>query len=217
MIVATGGFSWGQGSKVTGDTAYKDTSGLTEKVQRSSPLTPYQEGYIDTKYAYRDSAGRCLLLHNSLPKGGLKYTDPNGKQYVYAVFWTRIINETPDPFEFTINFPSDSFELPSSSGNYFKLLIPSVLMTPDKEPKRDYGLTGLKNFLDDSLHKPSSLKRTVPPKEAICFYVITLFDRGLDGTLRTGLHLKEQNLFYRVNEKEILCGKVGLKKWMLQE
>jgi hypothetical protein len=41
---------------------------------------------------------------NSLPKGGLKYTYLNGKQYVYAIFWTRFINDTGNPFEFTINF-----------------------------------------------------------------------------------------------------------------
>ena len=42
--------------------------------------------YIDTKYEYTDSTGKSLIIQNSLPRGGLTYTDPNGEIYVYAVF-----------------------------------------------------------------------------------------------------------------------------------
>lgn len=55
---------------------------------------------IDTKYVYSDPSGHNLIIENSLPRGGLKYTDPLGEVYVYAVFWTRIINETNNPFVF---------------------------------------------------------------------------------------------------------------------
>ena len=61
--------------------------------------------WIYTKYEYTDSIGKRLILQNSLPKGGLKYTDPNGKVYVYAVFWTRIINGTDNPLELMMGFP----------------------------------------------------------------------------------------------------------------
>jgi hypothetical protein len=81
-------------------------------------------------------------------------------------------------------------------------------MTPDKEPLPFYGLIGLKYFLDYGLHKPSSLKKPINPKQSSGFYVVILSDRGLDGILRTGLSLKEQDLFYRINDKEIHCGKV---------
>jgi hypothetical protein len=47
-------------------------------------------------------------------------------------------------------------------------------MTIDKEPLYDYGLTGLKSFLDNGLSKPSSLKRTISPKESSAFYVVAL-------------------------------------------
>ena len=185
-------------------------------------------GWIDTKYEYTDSIGKSLIIQNSFPKSGINYTDPNGKKYIYVVFWTGIINETLSPFEFTIDFPSDSFELPSSSGNYMKLLLPSDTMTMDKEPLFDYGLT-VKSFLDNNLHKSSSLKRTINPKESSAFYVVTLSTQGVNGTLRTGLSLKGQNLFYKIScysstpdlslmdKKEINCGSINLKNLILQE
>jgi hypothetical protein len=90
-------------------------------------------------------------------------------------------------------------------------------MMVEKEDLFNYGLTSLKSFLDTSIDKPSSLKRTIKPKRSSSFYVVTLFkQRGIVGTLRTGLSLKEQNLFYRINDKEIQCGKVNLKTLMLR-
>jgi hypothetical protein len=89
-------------------------------------------------------------------------------------------------------------------------------MTLGKEDLFNYGLTGLQSFLDKGLQKPSSLKRTINPKESCVFYVVTLFNRGADGTVRAGFSLKGQNLFYRMNDKEILCGKINLRNLMLQ-
>jgi hypothetical protein len=172
------------------------------------------ERNVHTTYEYADPIGKRLIIQNSFPKSGINYTDPNGKKYVYAVFWTQIINETFDPLELTIDFPLDSFEIPSSSGNYMKLILPSDTMTIDKEPLYDYGLT-IKSFLDNNRHQSSSLKRTIHPKGSSTFYVVTLSNRGVGGILRTGLSLKEQNLFYRVNDKEIHCGKINLKNLRL--
>jgi hypothetical protein len=75
----------------------------------------------------------------------------------------------------------------------------------------DYGLT-IKSFLDNNLYKSSSLKRTINQKGSSVFYVVTLSNRGVGGIIRTGLSIKEQNLFYRINGKEIPCGKINLKK-----
>jgi hypothetical protein len=61
------------------------------------------------------------------------------------------------------------------------------------------------------------LKRTINPKESTAFYVVTLSTHGVAGTLRAGLSLKGQNLFYRINDKEILCGKIDLTKLMLRK
>ena len=182
-----------------------------------------------TKYEYTDSIGKRLIIQNSFPKGGIKYTDSNGEVYVYAVFWTRIINETDNPLELKIDFPVDSYEVPSLPGKYFKILVPPDTMTLDKEPLFNHGLADLESFLDKSIHKSSSLKRTINPKESSGFYVVILcLVEGAHGTLRTGLSLKGQNLFYRIkidgsksnsksSDKEIRCGSINLKNLVLRK
>jgi len=181
---------------------------------------------IHTKYEYTDSIGKRLIIQNGFPRGGSRYTDPDGEVYGYAVFWTRIINETDNPLELKIDF-LDSYEVPSFPGKYVKIKVPPDTMTIDKEPLYSYGLTDLESFLDNSIHKPSSLKRTIKPKESSGFYVVKLSlvsedPRGGGDILRTGLILKGQNLFYRfsvynstpppsiISEKEIDCGSINL-------
>jgi hypothetical protein len=110
-------------------------------------LTAIGQTSIDTESKYTRSDVKGVTIQNSFPKGGLKYTDHNGKVYVYAVFWTRIINETHNPFKLAIDFPADSLELASSAGRYFKLLIPSDTMTFEKEKLFNYGLSDLESFL----------------------------------------------------------------------
>jgi len=177
---------------------------------------------IPTRYEYADSMGKRLIIQNSWSRG-IKYTDPNGKKENKVLFWTRITNETENPLELNIDFPVE-YEVPSLPDRYFKILLPSDTMTLDKEPLPDYGITDLKSFLDNSIHKPSSLKRTINPKESGGFYVAILFDSGVIGPFRTGLSIKGQNLFYKVtriagkqgvvslvDEKEINCGSINLK------
>jgi hypothetical protein len=186
--------------------------------QNKTDLSKEKIKYETKDYEYTDSIGRHLLIKNSGPRGGLKYTDPNGDVYVCAVFWTRLINETDNPLEFKIDFPVDSYEVPSLPGKYFKILVPPDTMTIDKERLFNYGLTDLESFLDNSIHKSSSLKRTINPKDSSGFYVVMLcLIEGAHGTLRTGLVLKGQNLFYRINDKEILCGMINLEKLTLQK
>jgi hypothetical protein len=218
IMAMTGLISCGQGIKSTPDTIDKETLGSTETLQQQQPLTNYNERYIDTKYEYTDSIGMKLIIRNSLPKGGLKYTDPNGKVYVYAIFWTRITNETTTPFDFTIDLPVDSsYELPSVPGSSFKIVIPTDTMTVEKEDLFNYGLTSLKSFLDTNLDKTSSLEKTVNPKQSSTFYVVTLFEhRGINSALRTGLSIEKQNLIYRINDKEIHFGKISANTLMLR-
>lgn len=188
------------------------------KSETSDTVPSYRSNdqHTHTKYEYTDSIGKRVVIQNSLPRAGPRYTDPNGKEYVYAVFWTRITNETDNPLEVAIDFPVDSFRISSSSGLYMKLLLPSDSMTIDKEFVYDYGLI-IKPFLDHYRHKSSSLKRIIHPKSSGAFYVVALSDRGVDGVLRTELSLKEENLFYRINDKEIPCGSINLKNLRLQE
>lgn len=184
---------------------------------------------IDTKYEYTDSLGANLIIENGFPRGN-RYTDPKGKVHAYALFWTRIINETDHPLELKIDFPVNSFEPPWLPGKYYQLLIPPDTMSIEKEPLYDYGLTGLKSFIDTRLHKPSSLNRTINPKESSGFYVVILclINEAAPGALRTGLSVKGQDLFYKIKvekstdnskagDKEILCGSISLRNLMLQK
>lgn len=178
--------------------------------QNKPGISPYRIKYEIPDHTYTDSAGKHLLIKNNGPKSGINYTGTDGKKYIYAVFWTQIINETDHPFELNIDFPSDPFELPSSPGNQFKLLLPSDVMTIDKAPLYDYGLS-VKSFLDNHTPKSYSLKRIVKSKSSSGIYVVTLSDHGVNGTLRTGFIIKGKDLFYRINDKEIQCGTVNFK------
>jgi hypothetical protein len=116
-----------------------------------------------------------------------------------------------------MDFPGNSYEDPYLPGKYYKILVPADTMTLDEFPLFNYGLPDIKPLLNKSIHKPSSLKRTINPKESSAFYVVilSLTTEGASGILRTGLSLKGQNLFYRIsryastpglplrNEKEI--------------
>ena len=215
-MATTGLFSCSQGRKSTSDTVDKETLNSTENAQRQKPVTNYNEEYVDTKFEYTDPTGRSLIIQNSFPKSGGRYTDPTGKGYIYAVFWTRIVNETDNPCELTIDFPVESSELPFAPGVYYRLFFPPDTMTIEKGPLYDYVLD-LRSSLDNNLSKLSSLKRTIGPKELSAFYVVILSNKGVDGTLRTGFSLKEQDLFYRINKTEINCGKINLKNLMLQK
>lgn len=205
------------------NTVDTETLNSTEKVQSQ---TQYEK-YIDTKYEYAYSKGGSIIIQNSLPKGE-GYTDPNGKEYFKIIFWSRIINETNNPFELKIDFPVNSYELPSSPDKHFKILLPSDTLILDQVDLNNYGQTNLKSFLDSSIDKPSSLKRTINPKESSGFYVVILFDTGIGGPFRTELSIKGQNLFYRiskykttaahlVDEKKINCGSINLRDLTLRK
>jgi hypothetical protein len=210
----------------------KDNSKTETKDIVTSPRP--NDPNFHTKYEYTDSIGKRLIIQNGFPRGGSRYTDSNGKVYAYAIFWTRIINETDNPLELNIDF-LDSYEVPSLPGKYYKILVPPDTMTIDKIPLFNYGLTDLDSFLDTNIHKPSSLKRTINPKESTGFFVVKIGLRGegpggSGGILRTGLILKGQDLFYRVSvykdspasaslitEKEIDCGSINLKNLKLRK
>lgn len=188
---------------------------------------------IHTEYLYADPAGGRMIIQNGYPKGGTPYTDPKGEEYAYAVFWTRIINETANDLELKMDL-SGSYEVPSVPGKYFQLVIPPDSMTPDKSSLFNYGLKDLDNFLDSHLHKPSILHKTIKPNDSVGFFVVKLNlrnegPRGGGSILRIGLILKGQDLFYKVSvynntaplsivsEREIKCGTINLMGMKLQQ
>ncbi|UFH57773.1 hypothetical protein [Spirosoma sp. KNUC1025] len=179
---------------------------------------------------------KSLVIQNSLPNGG-PYTHQTGVQFQKRIFWTRVMNETETPIEFTIHFPADSFPIPTSTGFYYKLFMPLDTMTLAKKSLADYGATGLHAFLDTSLYKPTWLQKTVNPKEEFLFYTALLMSgrgvvRTVDvlkdnlavnkalagiGAVRTGVVLKEKALFYKVSlgaldSTLIPCGHIRVKQ-----
>lgn len=174
-----------------------------------------------------EAASQGVIIQNSLPKGSPQ-TDSWGKTFGVGIFWTRVINETDNPLELSINFPVDSLEILSSSDSYLKVFLLPDTMTLEKVPLYNYGVTGLRSLLDTGLNKPSMLQRTINPKEECLFYIAAVRyavphqertgRTGLHpggGVLRTGFVLKEQDLFYRINidldSVLIPCGQLVFK------
>lgn len=225
IIVTTGFFSCKQSNKSTPAIVATEISDSKKNIQNKKALNNKD---IYTEYKYTDSDGKNIIIQNGFPRGGTKYTDKNGDNFNYAVFWTQIINETDNPIELKMDFPLNSYKVPSLPGEYYKVLIPADTMTLEKFPLFLYGLTNLESYLDNNIHKSASLKRTIQPKESNGFYAVILcLTEGAHGTMRTELSLKGQNFFYRIkvdgsksnsisSDKEIHCGSINLKNLILQ-
>lgn len=169
-----------------------------------------------------------VIIQNSLPKGSPQ-TDSRGKTYGVGVFWSRVVNDTDSPIELTINLPIDSFEILSTTDAYLKVFLLPDTMTIEKVPLYNYGVTSLTSLLDFGLHTPTTLQRTIQPKEECRFYIAAVRYqvpqpprskrkalRQGGGVLRTGFVLKGRELFYRINidhdSTVIPCGKLVFKK-----
>jgi polyisoprenoid-binding protein YceI len=156
------------------------------------------EADFHTKYEYADSIGKRIIIQNGYPRGGIKYTDPSNNENSYAVFWTRIINETDNQLELNIDFPIKSYEISNFPGKYFKILVPDDTLSHDKVPILN--LPSLTSFLNKNINNPSSFKRTINPKQSSGFYFVMLINTlEATGMTRTGLSLKGQDLFYKIS------------------
>ena len=160
-----------------------------------------------TEFKYDDSLNKGISIQNSYPKGGQKYTAPNGKEYIYLVFWSCIKNETDYDLALSIEFPIKPFTVPSSPEVNFNLYLPIEEMSPNKEPLFNYGLD-LKLFLDKNIEKSAELIKTIKPNESYSFYVVALSNKGVDGVVRAGFALKKEKLNYKINNHEINCGRI---------
>ena len=160
-----------------------------------------------TEFKYDDSLNKGISIQNSYPKGGQKYTAPNGKEYIYLVFWTCIKNETDSDLALSIEFPIEPFTVPSSPEVNFNLYLPIEEMAQNKEPLFSYGLD-LKLFLDKNIEKSPELIKTIKPNESYSFYVVALSNKGVDGVVRAGFELQKEKLIYKINNHEINCGRI---------
>ena len=208
--------------KATIDSKTMDTgSSGNSKKTAGNELDP--DVYSESKYT--DAEGNDIIFQNSFPKGGvyidssgiLSGGDTTGIRYGYGVFYTRLINETTEPVEMTLNFPTDSLVLASSPGVYFRLFLPPDTMTVDKLSQYSYGISDLASSLAVSFQKNNLLQRTVDPNETFYFYVVLLFNAPRNGPVRTGFVAKDEDLFYKIDiepygSTSIPCGQFDFKK-----
>lgn len=206
------------------------------KGQKTQTYIP--NSFIESEFKYTDSAGKDIIIQNSGTKGGGNidgdsninavrgYYDSTGTHYAHAIFWTRIMNETTTPLELSINFPADSLTISTHPDYYLTLFLPPDTMTIDKLSSYNYGITGLRSFLDSNFNKPSELQTKINPNDEHFFYITMLMhmpdQRGSkrwrwEGPTRAGVVLVEQNLFYKVSlgsidTKLIPIGQFVLKK-----
>lgn len=164
-----------------------------------------------TEFKYTDSINKGISIQNSYPKGGQKYTDANGKEYVYVIFWTRITNDTDADLKVAINFPIDSFIVPASPHINFTFYLPKEEMNIEKENLFNYGLN-IESFLDENIEKPSQLEKTIGPNEAYLFYNVALSNQGVNGVVRARFELHKQALRYKINDIEFNCGLIKTEK-----
>lgn len=184
-----------------------DASKPTRTIEKENN---YSQRFVDTKFEYLSSNNLSLTIQNSLPKGGLKYTNPKGQEFIYLVFWTRMINNDTKKIEVKIDFHANSFELPPPPDNNLFYLPPDT-MTVSKETIFNYGFTSLESFLDNNLYKKASSEFTLNPNESKTFYVLLLCNEGKNTAVRSALSLRGKELFYAVNGKEVPCGKIKFK------
>ncbi len=164
-----------------------------------------------TEFKYGNSINKGITIQNSYPKGGQKYVASNGKEFVFVIFWTCITNETDTNLDVKIDFSADSFILPSSPNVNFNLYLPMKEMTIEKEPLPNYGLD-LKSFLDENIYKPSELIKSISPNDSYLFYMVAISNQGVNGPVRAGFELQDQELIYKINGHEINCGRIVTKK-----
>ena len=164
-----------------------------------------------TEFEYDDGINKGITIQNSYPKGGQKYTSPNGQKYVFVVFWTCITNETDTDLEVKIDFLANSFRIPSSPNVNFNLYLPMEEMALEKELLRNYGLN-LKSFLDENIDNPSKLIKKIAPNNAYLFYTVAISTEGINGPIRAGFELENNDLIYKMNGYEISCGKITMLK-----
>ncbi len=177
-------------------------------------ISSFVKAQSTDKKWYSETTSNGVIIQNSFPKGG-PYTGPTKKyfNYTHLVFFTRVINETDNPFELTVYFSADSIPIPHSSDTFVKLFLPSDTMTFDKQSLFDYGVTALKSF-----DKPTMFQRTINPKEDCLFYVVAIFYQTAADALnqhrggnRAELVLKGQDLFYRMSPQidSLRCGNIN--------
>ncbi len=203
--------------------------GLKPSPEPTNPTTtpeapqPNNNPNIFTENQYRTPTNQPITIQNGYPKGGLRYTAPDGEVYSYAVFWSRIINATDDALVLHIDLSAEAHPIINVPGAYFQILVPEDTMTLDRMDLPTYGLEGIPTWLDAHRLRPSAFERTIRPHEASGLYFILLISvEEATGMTRTSLLLRGQDLVYQMKrysatkpvtfleEREFPCGRIHL-------
>lgn len=234
-IMTLGLCSCGQSGKTQPGKVKSDSIASSKENNSPEPLAPEKDFHTESRIT--NSNGKEVIIQNSYPRGGsyrdlvrnnssqgvsyidtgeTKEEDDTAKRnYGYGIFWTRVQNETDSPLELSINFSADSMPIPNSPNSFLKLFILPETLTPDKASAYNYGIPGLKEFLDANFNEPSMSYRTINAHEEDILYFVMLFRAPNNGAVRTALVSKEEKLFYQVNlapfgTSLIPCGKMIL-------
>ena len=183
-------------------------------------LTP-DTNFIHTEARYAGPDGQTVLLQNSLPKGGssiepggeVGYTAPDGTHYRIGVFWTRAVNEGDTPLELSLDLPPQAYPVADSTANFYRLFLPTDSMTLAKRAAFNYGIEGLRGFLDRHYDTGSRLHRTIPPGGETLFYVVLLLRVPSIGPIRAGVVAGGRKLAYRVRITPFAAREVPLGTW----
>ncbi len=83
---------------------------------------------IDTNW-YSETASNGVIIQNSYNRGG-PYTGPVKKYFNVSnlIYFTRVINETKNSLELTVDFSADSIAIPNSPDTFVKLFLPPDTM-----------------------------------------------------------------------------------------
>ena len=165
---------------------------------------------------YSETESNGVIIQNSFNRGG-PYTGPVEEYFNVSnlVYFTRVINESKNPLELTIQFSADSIAIPNSPDMFVKLFLPPDTMTLDKQNSFNYGVSDLESF-DQS----TKFQRKLNPKEDCFFYVVAIFYQTKAGAWnperggnRAELVLKGQDLYYRMPPQIdfLLCGQIIFK------
>ena len=176
-----------------------------ECVQSQIDLVDINDEFTFSKYYYLNSDGQQIIIENSLPKGGFLKNIPYSDRRFYAVFWTQIINETDNSIKLTFRIPNKDFELYSSPGTFFNLFISNDTINTEMKYQFNYGLD-IENLIESNRNQKLEINKIIYPKTSSSLFLISLFNHGVNGPIRTELKFDNCKLNYRVNELEINVG-----------
>ncbi|MEL6390812.1 MAG: hypothetical protein AAFQ02_11690 [Bacteroidota bacterium] len=155
--------------------------------------------YNDTTYLLDGTVS--VRIQNSYPKGGAPmdrdgvqgYTDNEGRMYGYVLFWTRVMNTSVKAIKLEISFPPIPSHLFHNPSSFARLLLPSAPVDLNRVDDYNYGITGMRSFLNEHWDTESGLEISLAPGEEHTFFVTALSYKA-GGRVRSKLLLEDPGI-----------------------